>query len=56
MPEHRKILSNLLLVAQREAVPTITPGVTAQLNPLRVQQVDETVEQASRLMTVFQLE
>src|SRR5439155_16010437 len=44
MPEHRKTLRHLLFLGQREAVPTITPGVSAQLNRLdhvsrRTQQV-----------------
>ena len=34
MPEHRKTLSRMLLVGQREAVARITPGVSAELQPL----------------------
>ena len=44
MQEHQKILSHLLLVGQREAVVRITPGITAQLNPLRVQMVEATAK------------
>src|SRR6266481_2775255 len=44
MPEHRKTISHLLLVGQREAVATISPGVSAQVKRLdhvsrRTQQV-----------------
>src|SRR5437762_1512647 len=34
MPEHRKTLRHLLCLGQREAVPRITPGVSAELKPL----------------------
>src|SRR5437899_3621760 len=44
MPEHRKTLRHLLFLGQREAVPPITPGVSAQVKRLdhvsrRTQQV-----------------
>src|SRR5882724_5348981 len=34
MPEHRRTISYLLLVGQRAAVATITPGVSAQVKRL----------------------
>src|SRR5882724_5579508 len=41
MPEHRRTLSNLLLVGQREAVAIITPGVSAELKRLNVRRTQQ---------------